>query len=77
LATNRELPNEETLWVVYFELAGSRALDLETESFPSGVKTAKKLDDRDPLPEDRRFGRVMISGINDQGWFCIIDAAMS
>ncbi|MEK7994362.1 MAG: hypothetical protein AAB403_11215 [Planctomycetota bacterium] len=71
------LPNGEKLWVIHFELAGSRGLDREAANFLAGVSRAKKLDNRCPLNLRDSSGRIMIAGTNDQGWFCVIDAALS
>jgi hypothetical protein len=70
------LPKGETLWVVHFELAGLRGLDRESDQFRADTATSKKLDDRNP-PMNDPSGRIMIAGTNDQGWFCVIDAAAS
>lgn len=72
----RRLPNGETLWVVHFELAGLRGLDREAEQFRTNLANAKKLDSRSPLRANDPSGRIMIAGTNDQGWFCVIDAAV-
>jgi len=71
------LPNGETLWVVHFELAGLRGLDRESHQFRADLAAAKKLDDRNPWRANEPSGRIMIAGTNDQGWFCVIDAAAS
>ena len=73
---NWKLPNGETLWVVHFELAGLRGLNHEAESFRLSLAHAKKLDDRGPLRPNDPSGRIMIADTNDQGWFCVIDAAL-
>ncbi len=70
------LPSGETLWIVHFELAGLRGLDCETERFRAGLASAKKLDNRSPSRVNDPSGRIMITGTNDQGWFCMIDAAV-
>ena len=70
------LPNGETLWVVHFELAGLRGLDRETEQFRTNLANAKRLDNRSSLRVNDPSGRIMIAGTNDQGWFCVIDAAL-
>jgi hypothetical protein len=71
------LPNDETLWVVHFELEGARGLDRAAAWFRQNVARAKKLDDRSPLRSNDSSGRIMIAGTNDQGWFCVIDGALS
>lgn len=43
---SRPLPNEETLWVVQFELSGLRGLDGEAEFFRNSIANAKRLDER-------------------------------
>jgi hypothetical protein len=70
------LPNGETLWIVHFELAGLRGLDREAKQFRLGLANAKKLDNRSPLRVNDPLGRIMVAGTNDQGWFCVIDAAV-
>jgi hypothetical protein len=67
------LPKGKTLWLVHFELAG-RGVDRETDWFRTNLASARKLDERAPMRLDQP-GRIMITGSNDQGWFCVIDAA--
>jgi len=70
------LSNGETLWVVHFELGDLRGLDREAEWFRANLVKAKKLDSRTALGWNDPSGRIMIAGTNNQGWFCVIDAAM-
>ena len=52
------LPNGETLWVVHYELRGSRGLDREAAWFRANVGRAKKLDSRTPLRLKDSSGRI-------------------
>lgn len=71
------LPKRETLWIVHFEMSGLMGLDREAEYWRANFPNAKKLDDRNPLCANDPSGRQMIAGTNDQGWFCVLDAALA
>ena len=66
-----KLPNGDILWLVHFVLSGNRGLRDEAELFRNLLRV--KRDDRQSVKDSSR--RIMISGVNNQGWFCVIDAA--
>lgn len=69
------LANGETLWLVHFEFASDRGLEGEAEGFRRNFDRAKKIRRGRALKPLDDSGRIMVSGINEQGWFCVIDAA--
>jgi len=73
--TNWNLANGQILWLVHYEFGDVRGLDGEAEWFRSNMMIAKKLDGRSPITSGESGVRIMISGTNNQGWFCVIDGA--